>query len=299
MLELTGGALYFYPQGITDRQFIRALDGMTVRNLAASLSLQDGGTLGVTLANDEGSEATGVIRAGKEVPFRLAPGETKRFDVPLSGSGPLLQVPVTVSGSKGERALEYRGLRLDGQPVELGKRQFVSLYEKAGWRGADDLSATLRASGDARGLSLEVEVRDSRHGTPFDDPTMVWANDALQIAFAQPGGSFLELAVSDTAKGPVIGVTRGAADPSAIRCSFRRDGGRSSYRITIPWEVVAPGFSPAAGATGIRWNLAVSDNDGDDTVSLPKLKGYEKSLQLFPGLVDRKAPAEWGELLLP
>lgn len=299
MLELTGGALYFYPQGITDRQFIRALDGMTVRNLAASLSLQDGGTLGVTLANDEGSEATGVIRAGKEVPFRLAPGETKRFDVPLSGSGPLLQVPVTVSGSKGERALEYRGLRLDGQPVELGKRQFVSLYEKAGWRGADDLSATLRASGDARGLSLEVEVRDSLHCTPFDDPAMVWANDALQIAFAQPGGSFLELAVSDTAKGPVIGVTRGAADPSAIRCSFRRDGGRSSYRITIPWEVVAPGFSPVAGATGIRWNLAVSDNDGDDTVSLPKLKGYEKSLQLFPGLVDRKAPAEWGELILP
>ena len=253
-----------------------------LRNLAASLSLLDGGTLGVTLANDEGSEATGVIRAGKEVPFRLAPGETKRFDVPLSGSGPLLQVPVTVSGSKGERALEYRGLRLDGQPVELGKRQFVSLYEKAGWRGADDLSATLRASGDARGLSLEVEVRDSRHCTPFDDPAMVWANDALQIAFAQPGGSFLELAVSDTAKGPVIGVTRGAADPSAIRCSFRRDGGRSSYRITIPWEVVAPGFSPA-----------------DDTVSLPKLKGYEKSLQLFPGLVDRKAPAEWGELILP
>ena len=85
-----------------------------------------------------------------------------------------------------------------------------------------------------------------------------------------------------------------------ILCSsFRRDGGRSSYRITIPWEVVAPGFSPAAGATGIRWNLAVSDNDGDDTVSLPKLKGYEKSLQLFPGLVDRKAPAEWGELILP
>ena len=40
------------------------------------------------------------------------------------------------------------------------------------------------------------------------------------------------------------------------------------------------------------FNLAVSDNDGNLEISRkPKLKGYEKSLQMSRGLVDSKDPS--------
>ena len=147
---------------------------------------------------------------------------------------------------------------------------------------------------------IAAEVTDDLHQIPHEQPNMYWANDALQLLFVMSGKrenlsarDLLELAVSDTKQGARISTTllEQKLDFSRAEAAVVRRNGKTFYELALPWEMLSKGFRPD-NSVNPGFNLAVSDNDGNLEISrMPKLKGYEKSLQMSKGLVDSKDPS--------
>ena len=129
---------------------------------------------------------------------------------------------------------------------------------------------------------------------------MYWANDALQLLFVMSGKreklssrDLLELAVTGTKRGAHNTTTLldQKLDFTRAEAAVVRRNGKTFYELALPWETLCRGFRPD-NSVSPGFNLAVSDNDGNWEVSrMPKLKGYEKSLQMSRGLVDSKDPS--------
>ena len=129
------------------------------------------------------------------------------------------------------------------------------------------------------------------------DPALLWANDALQLLFVLSGNpaalsdEMIELAVSDTNSGPKASFTFGARRGMVeIPAKVIRVQKKTIYELAIPWKTLKSDFSPSDEKMPL-FNLAISDNSGFLQKNREFLKGYEKSLQMSRGIVDKKNPA--------
>ncbi len=244
-------------------------------------------------------------------------GGTCSFDFPWNNRTSLTayQAEIQVDGER-LRSNEIRPLfcgkaerrpRIDGNleefrhlpGIRLGAAQQISLYQ-AKIRNSADLGAVVYFQYDDSFFYIAAEVVDDLHQVPHEQPNMYWANDALQLLFVMSGKrsklssrDLLELAVTGTKQGGRISTTllEQKLDFSRAEVAVVRRNGKTFYELALPWETLSKGFRPD-NSVNPGFNLAVSDNDGNPEISrMPKLKGYEKSLQMSRGLVDSKDPS--------
>jgi len=110
----------------------------------------------------------------------------------------------------------------------------------------------------------------------------------VQIVLALPDQNFgcWDLAVysqQGTGKCQILGKPDTAstenADPNRFQVSVQRQERRTTYELALPMDVVGLGESQLE--TGIRFNIAVHDNDG---------RGYKGWMELAPGAVRKASP---------
>ena len=320
LLTLSEGALYLYPKNVPEAEFIAALKNIKVENPTVSLKIGKNGSLTAEVFNDTSSELTGTLtlspsRMSRD--FQLPPGGKCSFDFPWNNRTSLTayQAEIQVDGER-LRSNEIRPLfcgkaerrpRIDGNleefrhlpGIRLGAAQQISLYQ-AKIRNSADLGAVVYFQYDDSFFYIAAEVVDYLHQVPHEQPNMYWANDALQLLFVMSGKrsklssrDLLELAVTGTKQGGRISTTllEQKLDFSRAEVAVVRRNGKTFYELALPWETLSKGFRPD-NSVNPGFNLAVSDNDGNPEISrMPKLKGYEKSLQMSRGLVDSKDPS--------
>lgn len=320
LLTLSEGALYLYPKNVPEAEFIAALKNIKVENPTVSLKIGKNGSLTAEVFNDTSSELTGTLtlspsRMSRD--FQLPPGGKCSFDFPWNNRTSLTayQAEIQVDGER-LRSNEIRPLfcgkaerrpRIDGNleefrhlpGIRLGAAQQISLYQ-AKIRNSADLGAVVYFQYDDSFFYIAAEVVDDLHQVPHEQPNMYWANDALQLLFVMSGKrsklssrDLLELAVTGTKQGGRISTTllEQKLDFSRAEVAVVRRNGKTFYELALPWETLSKGFRPD-NSVNPGFNLAVSDNDGNPEISrMPKLKGYEKSLQMSRGLVDSKDPS--------
>ena len=270
--------------------------------------------------NDTSSELKGTLTlspSGASRTFRIPSGGKRSFDFPWNNRTSLTayQAEIQMDGER-LRSTEIRPLfcgkaerrpLIDGNleefrhlpGIRLGAAQQISLYQ-ARIRNPADLGAVVRFQYDDSFFYIAAEVTDDLHQIPHEQPNMYWANDALQLLFVMSGKreklssrDLLELAVSGTKQGARISTTllEQKLDFSRAEAAVVRRNGKTFYELALPWEILSKGFHPD-NSVNPGFNLAVSDNDGNLEISRkPKLKGYEKSLQMSRGLVDSKDPS--------
>lgn len=329
-LTLTGSPLYLDAVDLPEAEFFAAIDRLQAEKLTVKLAMTDGKTLAATVSNGGSAVAEGKLtftlpsfwpspKSDTVQLFSLTPQASKVFTLVLP-SIPAMSSPTAVSvrAQAGKKSAHSKILplfctravippALDGNgsdfaispALALGRDQWVSLYEKAKWGGSADLSAEVRMLWDTSAFYLEVKVYDDIYSTPHSASGMLWANDALQLAWQLPDGSpYIEASVSLNDKGPELALNHGKLELTKIRTFASRiaDNG-IIYRLAVPWAALGDGFAPE-GTIWPAFNLAVSDNDGHAGISPDKLKGYSQSLQISAGLVESKSPECFGRLLL-
>lgn len=154
--------------------------------------------------------------------------------------------------------------------------QFYGFKGKRVWKGADDLSATLRYAWDDAHFYIGVTVRDDVFvNTKANDN--IWAGDGLQFLFdparnqvEKPGKYDAGFAVGT--KGPqawywlVASTSVRAGLQEDVRIAMRRgDRGDAVYEIAIPWAKLAP-FTPGVGAN-LGACMIVNEDDGPGRAS--------------------------------
>ncbi len=151
------------------------------------------------------------------------------------------------------------------------------------WKGPDDLSARAGFQLDRDDLVIRVAVTDNTHWQPGPAADM-WMGDSVQCLIAVPGqkGAWeLGFAQSDTGE-PLVAIwsaPQGAPDIlSGIRLAVEKQGEGRVYTIRLPRAVL--GLDDQAAGKGIRFNLAVNDNDG-------AVRAH--ALQIAPGIVAGKS----------
>ena len=320
LLTLSEGPIYLYAENVPDAEFIAALKKIKVENPSVSLKIGRNGLLTAEVFNDTSAELKGTLTlspSGTSRTFRIPSGERRSFDFPWNNRTSLsaYQAEIQVDGER-LRSNEIRPLfcgkaerspRIDGNleefrhlpGIRLGAAQQVSLYQ-AKIRNSADLGAVVRFQYDDSFFYIAAEVTDDVYRIPHEQPNMYWANDALQLLFVMSGRreklssrDLLELAVTGTKQGARISTTllEQKLDFSHAKAAVVRRNGKTFYELALPWEMLSKGFRPD-NSVNPGFNLAVSDNDGNLEISrMPKLKGYEKSLQMSKGLVDSKDPS--------
>ncbi len=164
-----------------------------------------------------------------------------------------------------------------------------------GYRGAADLSFSLRGSYDAQGLYLLIDVVDDKHvqSQPSD---RLWWSDSIQVAF-DPGydrtplaydDNDLELGVALAGRRVVTSAWHGGKSLSQdLRAAVRRTGQRTVYELAIAWDLL--GVKDPSVGTPIGFNILVNDDDGEGR------RGY---LQWTTGIGKAKDPSSFATLAL-
>jgi hypothetical protein len=151
------------------------------------------------------------------------------------------------------------------------KQQYFTLDKAVQWKGAADLSATMRFLWDDKCLYVGVDVSDDVFANTKQDGE-IWAGDGLQFLI-DPKRSSLEkpgkydLGLAQGKKGPQAwcflsanaATPVGAVPDIEVHCK-QREGGMI-YKLAIPWARLAP-FTPAAGAN-LGLSMIVNEDDGN------------------------------------
>ncbi|MDD2711184.1 MAG: sugar-binding protein [Verrucomicrobiae bacterium] len=196
-----------------------------------------------------------------------------------------------------------------GMPINLGAthRRSVAL-DNSIFQGKNELNATVYTQWDEECFYLGVEVYDNIFAAPYAGGKMVWANDALQIAFDTLNDAVgkdnydnndYEYVVSMTVSGKVevwrlvggkeIGVVKD------VRASVKKEQGKLCYEIAFPWSTLVP-MDPKT-RRDMGFNLTIMDNDGDEK-RFPKWRGFHQYLQITEGICEAKNPAKFKDLIL-
>ncbi len=300
----------------TEQEARRAMSKLQVVQIVPEISAEKT-RLRIRICNSGDTALIGTLFLNKEkvAEVRIEAGETYHTSYPFRNPEKIHAYRVLFRTTAGDEFLsdEVRFLPvarasgpvvLDGNlgeftkalPCRLGKAQLWYPAETP-CRDKEDFSAVVRALYDEDYFYLAVEVCDDKHRTPHEDSTLLWANDALQLLFVLSGNSaalsdeIIELAVSDTNSGPRASFTFGARRGMVeIPANVIRVQKKTIYELAIPWKTLKSDFS-LSGKKMPLFNLAISDNNGFLQKNREFLKGYEKSLQMSRGIVDKKNPA--------
>jgi hypothetical protein len=333
-LSLSGSPIYIYPNGISDAQFIQAINQLAVEDVKMTWQFKGTSEIALCVRNDTSSRVTGnvnlqcpkgwsVNQGIMSIPVDVNAVDTGTYPLNVSlghDANPIGQITFAMDSPQGNQKASQTILFCPNvsenaanadlfekipwsNAIPLGQQQWVSLYEKAKWGGPQDLAATVRVACDQTFFYLAVDVQDDIHASPFEQSNMIWANDALQIAFGNPGADRqmqrIELAASLTSQGPMLGVNAGKVDITPIQFHAQKSTNGMQYRLKIPWASVVPNYKPGQ-STLPCFNMAVSDNDGEKSMGLSRqsLKGYFQSLSLAGGLIDTKDIAPYPQLVI-
>lgn len=150
------------------------------------------------------------------------------------------------------------------------------------WSGSEDLSARiwLWRVGDA--LHVRADVRDDKH-CQSEKPETMWRGDSIQVSLgSRMQNTLWEIGASLDAEGRVQRFARITA-PGVQRAETMFDArcepivGGFRYELILP--LGAFGLDHAELAKGVRFNLAVNDNDA----------GLRKQVvRIGPGMVEKK-----------
>lgn len=159
------------------------------------------------------------------------------------------------------------GAKKPGPPLVLDSAQDWQSQDGS-WTGPEDLSVTMTARYDKQRLYLHADVLDDVFSQPYVLGE-VWRGDAFQIAIdpqwsGKPDASdATEFALALTADGPQVYRWTGKAGlmPGAD-LKVRRDGLRTTYDASIPWNEV--GISAIKPPQTIGFAFILNDSDGKD-----------------------------------
>ena len=319
-LPLGGSAFYLHPDGIADSEFMKAMENIKVDNLTLKLKLMDSNKVETTVINSGGSNAEGTleINNGKRSKFLIKPGEKQITVTSLAGTE---MFKATIDSNKGKLSSELRllfpaktdkNIVINGDltafsnavPIKLDDKNRFSHFTGVKYGGEKDLSAELRTMWDEHNFYIGVNVRDDIHSAPYSiktKPAMIWANDALQIAFKRDKDlSMTEINFSLTKDGPGVYATIGKPDITKIKYAIKRTGDTTTYEIAIPWNAIWSNFS-TKNNIDTQFNIAINDHDGilarKLKIPLENFVDNKQSLQLTPGIVDSKASEQFRYLV--
>lgn len=163
------------------------------------------------------------------------------------------------------------------------------------WKGPQDLNASgwFACSGDS--LKIRVQVNDNAFFQPGGEHFA--QGDHLQIVIALPGwnGKCWDLAVFDQEGAGQCRIlagpdnsSAGNLEPNRIRATVERQERRTTYEVALPIDSL--GLTQRQLEAGIRFNIAVHDNDG---------QGYKGWMELAPGAVRKSAASSHPLAILP
>ncbi|MBL4701571.1 MAG: hypothetical protein JKX85_09970 [Phycisphaeraceae bacterium] len=180
-----------------------------------------------------------------------------------------------------------------------------------------DCKAQLKCRYDANALELNIRVQDDEHKQDFAEknPSRMWAQDSLQIAFdmdfdkpwvAAVGGDELlgghrvfEFNIgknTDRDAGVAFRHTSYSTklptnmiEPD-IKVHVQRTGDITDYHIVIPWQILDAQEAPTPGQR-IGFSLLVNDVD-------PIAKRTRHGVRLYAGIAESKDPKQYGPLWL-
>ncbi len=150
------------------------------------------------------------------------------------------------------------------------KQQYFTLDKDVLWKGAADLSATMRYLWDEKFLYVAVDVSDDVFSNTKQDGEL-WAGDGLQFLIdpkresSEKSGKY-DLGMALGKKGPQAwcflsgsSSTPVGALTDIVVAAKPREGGMV-YELAIPWSRLAP-FKPVAGAN-LGLSMIVNEDDG-------------------------------------
>ena len=276
----------------------------TERDLAVQLGLGDAESTSLMLAPGE--------KRTVSLPLAVASGEPSRSTLRL----------VLPGGAVREHVLDATAL-----PVWPASATSAPFLASVPWHpfGAPEpapSTPSLRLGHSPDALLVELVVHDDEHAqsNAVDDPSRLWAQDSIQLAFdmdplkpweagfAGAGNSqtlgghrVFELSVADTGDGRGIAYMERSWDDAlpagtvrpAIRSRVERDAQAATtrYRVRIPWTELGAAESPPRPGDAIGFSLAI--NDADPARGAPR-----HGLMLFGGIVDDKEPQHFGRIWL-
>ncbi|MDD2709927.1 MAG: sugar-binding protein [Verrucomicrobiae bacterium] len=336
-LMLSGSPIYFEASGKASEKIGQVLAAVTIEQVAMRLEWKENNQLQVILQNKtsrplhaqvfldipsgwqtvvtnqfcvlQPDEQQNVLFGFKKI--RFDPDRDRLNVTATTADGPLAvdwspflcvyaSKPPAVDGSFDE----WR----NGHPFKLGAVHRRGISDSSTWRGDEDLSSTVYAQWDEHGLYLGVEVNDNIFSSPHAEGRMIWANDALQIAFDTLNDGIgdqnydnndHEYTVS-LAKGGKVNIWHIIGDKDAkpandVCASVERAQGKIFYKMVFPWSSLTPMIPQRRRDLG--FNLVVMDNDGDER-RFPKGFGLHQYLQIAEGICAGKRPGRFKDLLL-
>ena len=275
----------------------------TERDLAVQLGLGDAESTSLMLAPGE--------KRTVSLPLAVASGEPSRSTLRLMLPG----------GAVRERVLDATALPV--WPSTAASAPFLSSVPWLPFGASEPAPSTpsLRLGHSPDAFLVELVVHDDEHA-PSDpaDPSRLWAQDSIQLAFdmdplkpweagfAGAGNSqtlgghrVFELSIADAGDGHCIAylerswndaLPAGTVRP-AIRSRVERDDAAATtrYRVRIPWAELGAAESPPRPGDAIGFSLAI--NDANPARGAPR-----HGLRLFGGIVDDKEPQHFGRVWL-
>ena len=136
------------------------------------------------------------------------------------------------------------------------------------WKGAQDLSVTVKVSRKEKELLIAADVTDDKHCVS-ESPEFTWRDDSVQFGIGGSDGSHFEFTMAGSGQGPAMVWCHIAPEQKWIGewkqfpASVTRKKGVTEYRIRIPLSVLR--IENRTNAT-FRMNFLVNENDGQGRV---------------------------------
>lgn len=216
----------------------------------------------------------------------VAPGDTKSYDIPLTG----YVTRTTYAGSFAiaygesetasfERKLDFnaiveRTVGSDADAEALPPEDAIDLSTGhvaiTGYAGADDASGLVWLNWDRDHLFVTAKITDNAMAAPASGDG-IWQNDGIQFGIGQgvPGDSseWYEMGMAMTPDGPAVyrwlapyGVPTGSVNDADVHIARDEENRTTTYRLALPWTEL-PTLNPVRDVVD-SFSFVLNDNDG-------------------------------------